>query len=1374
VDAVKKLCSSLRRNAKDERTLFHYNGHGVPKPTDNGEIWVFNKDYTQYIPLSIYDLQQWLGSPSIYVFDCNCAGLIIKWFNKFVDQRQAERERSAGRSIGGVMGGVGGGAPGSSSSSAGNVSSSSSLSGIGSGTGSGPGSGAGSPSLSVPEDHILLAACSEGETLPTNPDLPADIFTSCLTTPIKMALKWFVSQTIISGVTLDLIDHIPGRLNDRRTPLGELNWIFTAVTDTIAWHVLPRPLFQKLFRQDLLVACLFRNFLLAERIMRSCRCTPISNPKLPPTYNHPMWQAWDLAADYCLAQLPKLIANPNVEFKHCTFFTEQLTAFEVWLEFGADGKKPPEQLPIVLQVLLSQQHRLRALVLLGKFLDLGPWAVNQGLSVGIFPYVLKLLQSPAVELREVLIFIWAKILAVDRSCRGDLVKENGQAYFISILNNPSIPAPQRMQTAFILSVICQNDARPGETRPGAAAIPSQGQTMCLPAKLIQTCISQLNEPNDQLRRWVVFCLAKLWENYEDAKEVAVQEKAHERLCSLLTDPVPEVRAAAVYALGTFMANESGTQRSPTRVEIEFNLGITLPVVNGDASPMVRRELAIALANFVNSYHDQFIEEAMRQRMAEYAQIARKLGAKGVAPSPGTPSVSIIDMSSPAPSTTTSTSKMTSSGAAATTSATSTSMAPTASLSASRSSSGTPSNVQASLSSATPSPTTFAQQQQQQGGGFASAPPPSLRASSPLPQTSRFSAIECQHILNAMAGTYEEQPNDSPAVFEFIWKFVRSLAADPVASVSQVTQHLVAKMRLLALQAHMAILQANGHDPTTLETLASSSTSSSSGSGSGSRKGGTSLSSSGISAESSRGNKSPAKRELSSSSTPVAQTSTSKSSTPAPSPNPGQNASQTLSPSNTGPPTPKKSASSSGAALTSSSSSRSLTSLSQLLPGARKSANALSGVSSLSGSLEEANGMSGGGCASGSDENAFLASHGLPLELSSSLYDWACLSFSSPMMRPSEEDETTPDYSERRWRLQRNEHLLLEAQNLYSDKTASMPRKLDNEIAILETDCQMVSSILFHSYEPIVVVADACRSISVWNWEEGQRMNKIDNRNGHNSHISSLSLLNEHDMALIAVGSDDGVVRIWGSIYTMSQHRLVTAWRCFPDLPQLTRTRGAGLILEWQQNFDRMYAAGNVSVIRQWDLNRELTSLDIVTGTDAAVTCLTTDKSNSGFLLYAGFADGMVRLYDTRLPGSQLVHTFAELKGSPVVSVSRPRCTDSLVTGSTSGLVKFWDGKMPTATSSISTAASSSALMQAFAAHDQTPIIATGSTDQRIRVLNYKGDEISLIRYHDGFLGQRIGPVSSLSFHSCHNLLGAGFQDTLVSIYAGETFKAVST
>ena len=70
-----------------------------------------------------------------------------------------------------------------------------------------------------------------------------------------------------------------------------------------------------------------------------------------------------------------------------------------------------------MQVLLSQVHRLRALTLLGRFLDMGSWAVDLALSVGIFPYVLKLLQTTATDLRQTLVFIWTKILALDRTCQ---------------------------------------------------------------------------------------------------------------------------------------------------------------------------------------------------------------------------------------------------------------------------------------------------------------------------------------------------------------------------------------------------------------------------------------------------------------------------------------------------------------------------------------------------------------------------------------------------------------------------------------------------------------------------------------------------------------------------------------------------------------------------------------------------------------------------------------------------------------------------------------------------------------------------------------------------------------------------------------------
>ncbi len=68
-----------------------------------------------------------------------------------------------------------------------------------------------------------------------------------------MALWFFVLQNPLEiNLTPERARKLPGRLQERRTPLGELNWIFTAITDTIAWTTLPRPLFRKFFRQDLM------------------------------------------------------------------------------------------------------------------------------------------------------------------------------------------------------------------------------------------------------------------------------------------------------------------------------------------------------------------------------------------------------------------------------------------------------------------------------------------------------------------------------------------------------------------------------------------------------------------------------------------------------------------------------------------------------------------------------------------------------------------------------------------------------------------------------------------------------------------------------------------------------------------------------------------------------------------------------------------------------------------------------------------------------------------------------------------------------------------------------------------------------------------
>ncbi len=276
---LRRVCINLRKTAKNDRLLLHYNGHGVPRPTINGELWVFGKHYTHYMPIAISELRSCLGDPAIYVLDCSGAGALLPFF---IDQplsplnsperpsnrknnEEFDTKNNATRNMQFIQ-------------------------------------------SSIDGPIIVLAACRANENLPLSPLYPADIFTACLTTPVVIALRWFILQNPFSmaDVNPDLAENIPGKENDRKTPRGELNWIFTAITDTIAWDTLPSNAFQKMFRQDLLVASLFRNFLLAKRIMKSFNCTPQSWPPLPDSSTHTLWQSWDLAVESCFCNVINL------------------------------------------------------------------------------------------------------------------------------------------------------------------------------------------------------------------------------------------------------------------------------------------------------------------------------------------------------------------------------------------------------------------------------------------------------------------------------------------------------------------------------------------------------------------------------------------------------------------------------------------------------------------------------------------------------------------------------------------------------------------------------------------------------------------------------------------------------------------------------------------------------------------------------------------------------------------------------------------------------------------------------------------------------------------------------------------------------------
>jgi len=81
--------------------------------------------------------------------------------------------------------------------------------------------------------------------------------------------------------------------------------------------------------------------------------------------------------------------------------------------------------------------------------------VEQALSVGIFPYMLKLLQTPLANLKRVLVRIWARIIAHDPSVKNDLGNAKAFSYFSKQLD--ASDPEHSVRAAVVLAISCRKD-----------------------------------------------------------------------------------------------------------------------------------------------------------------------------------------------------------------------------------------------------------------------------------------------------------------------------------------------------------------------------------------------------------------------------------------------------------------------------------------------------------------------------------------------------------------------------------------------------------------------------------------------------------------------------------------------------------------------------------------------------------------------------------------------------------------------------------------------------------------------------------------------------------------------------------------------------
>eukprot|EP01038_Epipyxis_sp_PR26KG_P006077 gene6077-8370_t len=1490
-EELRRLCINLRKSSKGDRLLLHYNGHGVPKPTKNGELWVFGKHYTHYTPVSLLDLRSWIGDPAIYVLDCSGAGVLIP---HLVDSATLQSSVPSNPTNAFEMNGGG-------NNRAPSMPNLNQLSGV-----DGP--------------TIVLAACRANEILPMNPLYPADIFTSCLTTPITIAIRWFILQNPYSmgDINPDFAETIPGKDNDRKTPRGELNWIFTAITDTIAWNTLPSKIFQKMFRQDLLVASLFRNFLLAKRIMKSFNCFPQSSPPLPDSTTHSLWQSWDLTLESFIihnAALVKgtMMTDPknNMSFamsSNLSFFTDQLTAFELWLDFGLPSSVPPSHLPIVLQVLLSQTHRLRALQLLKRYLALGPDAVNLSLMVGIYPYILKLLQSPADDIKQILVSIWASIIGFDSTCRLDLVREKSQTYFIQCITSKGMPAGHRCMAAFVLAEICNQF--------------KEGQQTCLQQGLHRSCTSILaqNEisSTNSLKKWTCLCLYKLCEDFLWAKYLCITEAGHTHLYPLLNDVDPTVRCSAVLALGEIFGasslsislastnsnsngniprlnqssslfNEEGSRNMTVNPsfeekdlrEAEIQLALQILECCTDGSIIVRLESLYALAKFFiqDAHLDcvKIVAKAINKRILEKrASQSGDNSHKSLSPQPSTYEQSPLFGSS----------KL---------------------------------NILYPwhLSPSESADITAQVEDYLDAKGVLQSKNDNLNNKK---QESSDSLNEMERIWNqthnnnnnnnnnnitsnnGVINDVSEKENGSdqinkqtlassstPALstlmasaYVRLWlALIEVQAKDPCHAITNAVAVIRNRVNMSILldeknsQTQQKIIpipiragEMKINNPNTLNSASSDSTDLNSLA--------PPLSPLGIvSSPSARMNKGlkgnvgggkslprPSPFLNNNNSASIDENESSKS---------HMSIQRTISPSITQKPFGTTS-------VTHTTPSSDL--LDQIDPNTLFNFPFISSFYNITKQLLLSPEV---GYDSYSDplsvEGMNRMFRNVKLSEILSYEDYLNILFrdynDSEYMHPSSLIDQRPSSLKSKNGLNDSQFSLggsnhdvdtLKLNGIGPGSTPPSNIKFEQK-AILNIETSMMTSlVMFHAFQDILTISDGT-SVSVWSLNSCTRVLEISNKHTLNKaneivpvgidsnplfvpmykpQITSMQWINESYDSLLMLGSDDGVVKIWrdsafsdvhptsssnsntnhgnqtatgnttphiinhssssyghnhnisNSIYAnyLPGIELATAFSALPDVAETSR--GSGVILSWNQPTGTLVAGGNSSTIRIWDLGQEQCVRMFHTGVETCLTAiasksvsrrfsssslyLNNDNNDSNSILsnttngmlsdlennplswtFAGFADGSIGVFDERhhINGGK-VHSTRD-HNSWIISAHLRADLPEVITSSVRGAVKFWDLRMMR---SFKTLEVQKSALTAFSIHNCAPIMATGSHAQFIKILTLSGEQLgNIIKYHDGFLGQRIGPVSSVAFHPYKMLLAAGATDSIVSIYA---------
>ena len=526
--------SMLRRDVPTGRILYHYIGYGSPGLAEMS-IPCLDKKTGMFVNFSMKSLFESVRPPSFFLFDCDNSATALMNLNKAAAAKRSEKREVVGTKEHFAN------------------------------------------SQIDWTDWFCIGATDVGECLPNDPHLPKDFLTSCIFTPVKLAIVCHMLQFYRTTTVNDQfpIDKSNEELFDEESEIyQQLLRVLNAVIDAIAVDSLTPEHHRDLFRRDPVISVLFQRFLLAQYLLRPYQIHPISRPQLPDLSTHPLWRHWRTTLDITVAYYFKPPCDLSVDL-----FQMAKKSCKGFLNRREENFVSKSIVMLLLHVKPSDKIYTKVIQLLAKFAARGPTPRQVLVETVIFPDMFaSFLQHDTKKCTfHALAYLVTTLLCECPKFVHEIRKDQDLHSVASVILDENIDQETRSFVAAIVATL--------------VSINDHVRTSVVSKTFIARVSKLLESSRPMLTLWLLLLLRRIFDSYGADIAAMYNLGMFAQISSFVMHAAPEVRAAALAVMSCLLQN--GEHIANVQLLI-FALGSLY-----DASYIVRYNLVLLLGRFLS-------------------------------------------------------------------------------------------------------------------------------------------------------------------------------------------------------------------------------------------------------------------------------------------------------------------------------------------------------------------------------------------------------------------------------------------------------------------------------------------------------------------------------------------------------------------------------------------------------------------------------------------------------------------------------------------------------------------------------------------------------------------------------------------------------